>query len=151
MCVSPKGGQGCQMFLPCLQFQCCHLIPLSYLLSCSSLQKIIFSLRVRLFCMALVEQLGDNSRWYVQLVAIWHQYLPLSIYIVFLNFALFLFVPFSPRYNCKGSLGIKHQVTYSFLLYIFSGISRQNGPRYQHVLALYALLRDRGNMNGLTP
>ena len=27
-------------------------------------------LRVRLFCMALVEQLGDDDRWYVQLVDI---------------------------------------------------------------------------------
>ena len=29
-----------------------------------------FSLRVRLFCLALVEQLGDDGRWYVQLAAI---------------------------------------------------------------------------------
>ena len=26
--------------------------------------------------MALVEQLGDDGRWYVQLAAIWHWYLP---------------------------------------------------------------------------
>ena len=31
-----KGGQGCLMFIPCLESQGCHLIPLSYLLSCFS-------------------------------------------------------------------------------------------------------------------
>ena len=35
--------------------------------------------------MALVEQLGDD-RWYVQLAVIWHWYLPLCIYITFLQF-----------------------------------------------------------------
>ena len=36
--------------------------------------------------MALVEQLGDDScRWYVQLAAMWHWYLPLCIYITFFN------------------------------------------------------------------
>ena len=43
--------------------------------------------------MAPVEQLGDD-RWYVQLSAIWHWYLPLSIYITFLNFVLYSFIPF---------------------------------------------------------
>ena len=37
--------------------------------------------RVRLVCMALVEQL-QNGWWYVQLVALWHWYLPLRVYIV---------------------------------------------------------------------
>ena len=32
----PKGGRGCLMFPPCLESQDCHLIPLCYLLSCSS-------------------------------------------------------------------------------------------------------------------
>jgi len=27
-------------------------------------------------CVALVERLGDDSRWYVQLAGIWHWYLP---------------------------------------------------------------------------
>ena len=70
----------------CLESQGCHLIPLSYLLSCfffclvllrllschfcangpfswPFLQKTLkyFSLRVRPFCMALVEQIGDDS------------------------------------------------------------------------------------------
>ena len=35
-----------------------------------------FSSRVRFSCVALVEQLGDDSKWYVQLAAIWHWYLP---------------------------------------------------------------------------
>ena len=66
----------------CLESQDCHLIPLSYLLSCFFCQVLLlfflvmvhspdfffsskklkyFSVRVRLFCMALVEQLGDDS------------------------------------------------------------------------------------------
>ena len=32
----PKGGLGCLMSPPCLESQGCHLIPLCYLLSCSS-------------------------------------------------------------------------------------------------------------------
>ena len=34
--VKPKGGRGCLMYPPCLKSQGCHLIPLHYLLSCSS-------------------------------------------------------------------------------------------------------------------
>ena len=34
--VPPKGGRGCLMSPPCLESQDCHLIPLYYLLSCSS-------------------------------------------------------------------------------------------------------------------
>ena len=34
--VPPKGGWGCLMSPPCLESQGCHLIPLCYLLSCSS-------------------------------------------------------------------------------------------------------------------
>ena len=34
--VPPKGGRGCLMSPPCLESQGCHLIPLCYLLSCSS-------------------------------------------------------------------------------------------------------------------
>ena len=43
----------------------------------------ILFLRIRLFCMALVEQLGDGS-WCMRLAAIWHLYLPLCIYIYFI-------------------------------------------------------------------
>ena len=32
----PKGGRGCIMSPPCLESEGCHLIPLCYLLSCSS-------------------------------------------------------------------------------------------------------------------
>ena len=35
------------------------------------------------------------GRWYVQLPAIWHWYLPLTIYITFLNFVLHLSIPSS--------------------------------------------------------
>ena len=34
------------------------------------------------------------GRWYVQLSAIWHWYLPLSIYITFLNFVLYSSISF---------------------------------------------------------
>ena len=47
-----------------------------------------FSLRVRLFCMALVEQLGDDGRWYVQLAAI---YMALVFAIMHIYTNLFLF------------------------------------------------------------
>ena len=42
--------------------------------------------------MALVEQLrvGDDDRWYVQLAAIWHWYLPLCICIALFVIYLFL-------------------------------------------------------------
>ena len=36
--IPPKGGRGCLMSPPCLESQGCHLIPLCYLLSCSSAQ-----------------------------------------------------------------------------------------------------------------
>ena len=45
----------------------------------------MFLLRVRLFCMALVGQLGGDSRWSVQPAALWHCYLPLWVYVTFLN------------------------------------------------------------------
>ena len=60
------------------------------------------------------------GRWYVQLAAIWHWYLPLSIYIRFVNFILCLFY-------------------FYFCLTWYRSI-RRNGRRYQHVLALCALL-----------
>ena len=34
--IPPKGSRGCLMSPPCLESQGCHLIPLCYLLSCSS-------------------------------------------------------------------------------------------------------------------
>ena len=51
---------------------------------------------VRPLDMAPVEQLGDDGRWYEQLSAIWHWYLPLSIYITFFLFCIhpFLFYTF---------------------------------------------------------
>ena len=81
--ITLKGGRGCLMSPPCLESQGCHLIPFYYLLSCSSaescysylffcllalsatkiFQKILqyFSLRDRIFGMALVYQLGEVS------------------------------------------------------------------------------------------
>ena len=51
--------------------------------------------------MALVEQLGDDGRWYVQLAAIWHWYLPLCIYIK--KEILYCVCPvLTPRDNCNG-------------------------------------------------
>ena len=58
------------------------------------------------------------GRWYEQLAAIWHLYLPISIYIRLFNFTLCLF--------------------YFYLTWYRS--IRRNGRRYQHVLALCALL-----------
>ena len=133
------------MLLSCLESQGCHLIPLSYLLPCffclvlllflschfsdNGLFSWLFSrklkyclLRVRLFCMALVEQLGDDGRWYVQLAAILHWCLPLCIYVTFLNFILCLSIPF-----------LYFSLTWYRSL-------RRNGRWYQHVLALCALL-----------
>ena len=34
------------------------------------------------------------GRWYVQLAAVWHCYLPLCIYITFFYFILYLSIPF---------------------------------------------------------
>ena len=83
------GQFGCLISTLCLKSQGCHLIPLSYLLSCFSaqsfcsvssffllmvhpyfFQKILKHLFSRLFCMALVEQLGDSWQVYMQLAAI---------------------------------------------------------------------------------
>ena len=47
-----------------------------------------------LFCLALVEQLGDDGGWYVQLAAIWLWYLPSCIYLYILSLLLFLSLPF---------------------------------------------------------
>ena len=66
------------------------------------------------------------GRWYVQLSAIWHWYLPLSICITF-NFVLCSSIPF-----LCFSLTWYRQI-------------RRNGQRYQHVLALYTSL-NRGNI-----
>ena len=48
---------------------------------------------VCVFCMALVEHLGDG-RWYVQLAAIWHWYLPLYISIALFRFWLLVSIHF---------------------------------------------------------
>ena len=100
--LSPQtGGWGCLMSSPCLESQGCHLIPLCYLLSCSSaqpvnlsvlsfsacwpfllnfFQKILqyFSIRDRLFCMAPVQQLGEVS-WSVVCAACCHMTLVIAI------------------------------------------------------------------------
>ena len=125
--ISPlKSGQGCFMSLSCLESQGCHLIPLSYLISffcldssCSFCLVIFllmvhspdffsffffffrklkyFSLRVWLFCMALVEQLGDG-RWYVELAAIYmaliFAIMHLYIYFLFIFYILYCICPF---------------------------------------------------------
>ena len=44
--------------------------------------------------MALVKQLGDDDRWYVQFAAILHWCLPLCIYVTFFNFILCPSIPF---------------------------------------------------------
>ena len=46
--------------------------------------------------MALVEQLGDDGRWCVQLAAIWHWYLPLCTFLLsfFSIYILCLSIPF---------------------------------------------------------
>ena len=62
------------------------------------------------------------GRWYVQLSAIWHWYLPLSIYITFFSLILYSSIPF-----------LYFSLTWYRLI-------RRNGRRYQHVLALCALL-----------
>ena len=98
----PKGGRWCLMSPPCLESQGCHLIPLCYLLSCSSawvcysfcltfflpagifswtfsrknLQ--YFSLGDRLFCMVPVLQLGEVS-WSVVCAACCHMALVFAV------------------------------------------------------------------------
>ena len=102
-----KGGRGCLMSPPCLESQGCHLIPLCYLLSCSSaqscypfcffnfiflsfsacwpfllnfFQKILqyFSSRDRLFCVAPVQRLGEES-WSVVCAACCHMTLVFAV------------------------------------------------------------------------
>ena len=75
-----------------LLFLSCHFSangPLSWVFSRKLSNIFCYELR---FFMALVEQLQDDGRWYVQLAAIWHRCFPLCIYITFFKF-LFLFIP----------------------------------------------------------
>ena len=61
--VSPsKGGRGCLMSPPCLESQDCHLIPLCYLLSCSSAQS-CYPFYLILFCLLVLssELFPENS------------------------------------------------------------------------------------------
>ena len=61
------------------------------------------------------------GRWCVLIAAIWHWYLPLCIYIAFFKFYIVS--------------------VHSFFIFVFNQVSiRWNGRRYQHVLALRALL-----------
>ena len=62
------------------------------------------------------------GQWYVQLAALWHSYLPLCIYVIFFNFILRL------------------SILLFFFNLVFNREIRRNGQRYQHVLALCALL-----------
>ena len=62
------------------------------------------------------------GRWYVQLAALWPSSLPLCIYIIFFNFILRL------------------SILLFFFNLVFNREIRRNGRRYQHVLALCALL-----------
>ena len=104
---------------PCLESQGCHLIPLCYLLSCSSAQScypfcLIFSacrpfllnffqkilqyflLKDRLFCMTPVQQLGEVS-WSVVCAACCHMALVFAVmhlYFFFNCFCPFLFYTF---------------------------------------------------------
>ena len=73
------------------------------------------------------------GRWYVQLAAVWHWYLPLRIYITF----CFVF--------CFDIVSV-----HSFLkIFFFNLVSIRTGRRYQHVLALCALLTGK-LLKGLT-
>ena len=99
----------------CLESQGCHLICFSYLLSYFFVQfsssfclvifllvvhspdfppKILkhFSLRVWRLCLNIVEQLRDDSRWYLQLAAIWHWYWLLCVKYNITIFLSFLFL-----------------------------------------------------------
>ena len=49
-CNSPKGGRGCLMSRSCLESQGCHLIPLSYLLSCFFLPSLLALSVLSFFC-----------------------------------------------------------------------------------------------------
>ena len=76
---SANGPFSCLFFL----FVSCDFSangPFSWLFSFFLQNSQIFLLRLRPFYMALVKQLRDG-RWYVQLAAIWHWYLPLCIYV----------------------------------------------------------------------
>ena len=129
---------------PCLESQGYHLIPLCYLLSCSSaqsftlsvlsfsacwpfplnfFQKILqyFSLRDRLFCMAPVQRLGEDS-WSVVCAAYCHMTL------VFAVMHLYNILEFF----------IASVHSFFILLKNLVSINRRNGPRYQRVLVLCA-------------
>ena len=63
------------------------------------------------------------GRWYMQLADIWHWYLPLCIYITFVNFVLCLPITFFIYFSLTWYRSI-----------------RRNCRRYQHALALCVLL-----------
>ena len=109
---TPKGGREYLMSPPCLESQGCHLIPLCYLLSCSSPQSCypfclivfcllalscklfpenssIFSLRDRLFCMAPVQRLGEDS-WSVVCAACCHMTLVYAVKHLYNIFEFFI-------------------------------------------------------------
>ena len=115
-----QGRPGMSEISSCLESQGCHLISLSYLLSCFVFSCLVlllflschfsangsfswlffqktfkyFSLRVRLFCMALVEQLGDDS-WSVVCAACCHMALVFAImHLCNIYFILYCVCPF---------------------------------------------------------
>ena len=118
---TPEGGQGCLISASCLESQGCQLIPLSYFLShffCPVLLPclVIFLLPVRspdffrksltfkkkkritlfsfLFCMAIIELLGDDS-WQMVCATCCHMALVFAIMCLHLfYFLLFLSIPF---------------------------------------------------------
>ena len=57
---TPKGGRGCLMSPPCLESQGCHLIPLCYLLSCSSAESWYP------FCLIVFCQLALSSKLFLE-------------------------------------------------------------------------------------
>ena len=142
--IFPKGGQGCLMSSPCLKSQCCHLIPLYHLFSCSSAYShcifcLVFFLPTGPFSWLLSRNFfrifrSEVGFWYGSCLAAKRSkmvggmcnMLPYGTciccyaFIYFLNvffcFCLFLFILFS-----------------NLVL-----INRRNGPRYQRALTLCA-------------
>ena len=86
--------------------------------------RIFFRWELGFFWMALVEQLGGDGRWYVQLSAMWHWYLPLCIFIKknfyfilflsihFSNFSLIWSAQYINTYNSTQSYNVLFNVSH---------------------------------------
>ena len=117
------------MPLPCLESQGCHLISFFFYFYFFFFLVFFFFFRklkyvllgVRLFCVALVEQLGDDS-WYVVCANCCHMAL---VFAIMQLCNCFIFVVVS---------------VHSFLKIFFFNIDGWNVQWYQHVLALCVLL-----------